>query len=824
MTSTAVMTYSVVSRGLRPVRVAIVFDGGAHWSYWARRALYLANQVWGGAGFALVPHQGGEVDSVLLHACRAFDPDHVVAFPLRIEDYEYFEPGKVRITGADGEPLTGQERADALANDCIFQGGQRPGDTKARDLVASVCSPYQQTGGSTPFEIVRRFDGPSREFPSATNVPGAYLGQVLQCPHDWGGLLGAAVASYAGVVDPPDPAAVEPNLKESVRQQLTRWLLRDPNFRPVADLLWSPTVVSGVVDAEIPLAHKRTMTGLVPVFSGPSGMRPAVAVLGDTAEDFALARLWDLTYGVGVWLPTVLGTQQDPLPFVLTSSMSKLLDGFRGWPGKLMVTSISLPDEEIERIHDRLSYGVHNWSGVEPDTDELSRTTPATDLPWTRTNTAHLAVAEQFDDVLTVPTVIDENGSRVMVAPLPPPIVRDPQLAAHSDLDWHVDITWHARESVLGRGLLGSELIAPSTSSWHALARSARHGISHSSRRFDFVEGGIQSINRIARPALRDLSLAAWVTAKAAEHGLTARIGDAGQRTAQLQRMLGGRKQFVELFGGPLLPALHALHPVGSSSPEAYPDGGGVRLGAGCGVLSFAGICARVPALEQPQVRERLDEALRAGVAIRGLVLQCQTCEEVQFQQIDKLGQVWTCTRCDAANHLDKVTWKKPTGEPIWFYDLHPVARHLLRDHGDVSALLAAYLMAQGKPKPRPYHDITEIEFVENTERRVEVDLIAYHDDILTVAECKSTDHLGSTHKVEMRAEVTKKCQAASWLQADQLMFATTESTWTTSAQNAIRDAVTAFPWPPLGSPTVLLITGLRGLSPELRAVALNPA
>jgi len=46
---------------LRPARVAVVFDGGDDWHYWARLAIYAVCQVWGGAGFILIPHRDGGV-------------------------------------------------------------------------------------------------------------------------------------------------------------------------------------------------------------------------------------------------------------------------------------------------------------------------------------------------------------------------------------------------------------------------------------------------------------------------------------------------------------------------------------------------------------------------------------------------------------------------------------------------------------------------------------------------------------------------------------------------------------------------------------------
>lgn len=92
MGSPPAVTYATVRRGLRAPRIAIVFDGGAHWSYWARRALHLASTTWGGTGFVLIPHHEGQVAPTLLRACRLYDPDHVVAFSHDLVDHEYFLP------------------------------------------------------------------------------------------------------------------------------------------------------------------------------------------------------------------------------------------------------------------------------------------------------------------------------------------------------------------------------------------------------------------------------------------------------------------------------------------------------------------------------------------------------------------------------------------------------------------------------------------------------------------------------------------------------------------------------------------------------------
>ncbi|MBE8524825.1 hypothetical protein ILP97_46355 [Amycolatopsis sp. H6(2020)] len=788
------MAYSVLKRGLRPSRVAMVFDGGEFWSYRARRALHLANKIWGGAGFALVPHHDGIVDPVLLNAVRAYDPDFVVAVPRSLEDIAYFDSLDTSVA-----PPGSRELAELLHAE-LNPRRLSPGDRQARDTVASVCSPYFRSAEDTHHEAVKWFTGPSRNFPRASAVPGAETGHVLACPPNWGGMIGAAVAAHAGIVDAPNPAATEPDLDPTTITELAYWLITGSPFELSMELVWFPAAATSVIPEEAPHAHQRTMAGLVPVHSGIRRSAPVLIAIGDSADDFALAQLWNLSYGRGVWLPSALSTGDARTLWGLRTGLAELFDDVCDQSGSVLFTSVSRTVEDVRVMHDRLT------SGREGDVPLQSLPVPATELSWTRTDTIHLAVDQQFDDPLPVPTVLDDTGTRSMAAPSPPATLSNSALAAHIELTWHIDFTWQPNAGVLGRNLPGTDLFADITSPWLTMARSSRQGISHRSRRFDLVIGGIQDVNRIPRPAFKELSLPDWVGAKARQHGQATVIKGAGRRTAQLERMLGGREHFLDLFAGPLLPALRDFRARGSSSQQAYPRGDGVRLPGGDGVLSFAGMCARSGPLGTRDVRERLDVALRAGVLIRGLVLRCPTCEELQFQAIDKLRQRWVCARCDAVNDLDRTSWKAPVEEPTWFYDLHPVARRLLDDNGEIPALLAARLASDGEAQL--YRDLTEITFVEGSTPRAEVDLIAYRGDTLIVAECKSADHLAGGKK-QMKMEVTKKCRVAAMLQADLLIFATAAHTWQPATRTAIADAVHEFEWSALGAPDLEFVHNL---------------
>ena len=92
-------------------------------------------------------------------------------------------------------------------------------------------------------------------------------------------------------------------------------------------------------------------------------------------------------------------------------------------------------------------------------------------------------------------------------------------------------------------------------------------------------------------------------------------------------------------------------------------------------------------------------------------------------------------------NLLQRELWNhQPIEEPTWFYDLHPTARALLRDNGDVPLLLSHHLRSGSE---RSFADAPEFElFNADGNREAETDLLALVDRQLIIAEAKSNNTL----------------------------------------------------------------------------------
>jgi hypothetical protein len=189
---------------------------------------------------------------------------------------------------------------------------------------------------------------------------------------------------------------------------------------------------------------------------------------------------------------------------------------------------------------------------------------------------------------------------------------------------------------------------------------------------------------------------------------------------------------------------------------------------------------------------------------VGGSRLSCATCGRWTFYDVDRLQQTNTCPRCDSANEFTRQRWKGGGHEPTWFYDLHPIARDLLAQDGDVPLLLAHHLHGSTSR----YADLAEIELVEDGEAIAECDLVAAVDSEVLIAEAKTVDRLAKTRKKTGDA-IAKRIRLAQVLHADQIVLATTAVKWNVTDIEQLKAASERAAWP-IKPPALRIITSLR--------------
>jgi hypothetical protein len=520
---------------------------------------------------------------------------------------------------------------------------------------------------------------------------------------------------------------------------------------------------------------------------------------------------WARMYNNAYWLPQSWAANTDPARSEpLTLTLQDLVDTMRFERGKVRLHSTSLSNNELADLTERLTQPLFQHVDADGRPDDNGPTYTETvitePLPFAQAGRLHLAVADHFDLQLALPVTVDSQGGAVMITPPPIPIINSGPLAEHESLSWQVDLDFSPPSMPRGRGLSGATLLAPDEDRFLTWTRSGRDGITFESHRYNFVASGTPVASRLARPRLRHLSLLEWATVTADRESVLLSLSSAGRRVEILRRLTGSRELLADMIAGAFLPALRAFDPAPSrTTHDAYPSGDGVVL-RGDGFLTFTGICSRLaPAGTTAECRDLVDSLLARRILRRGLILDCGECEQPDLVSVDQLAQLNQCARCGALNELTKPRWKDPLAEPEWFYDLHPAARELVRQGGEVPLLLSHYL----RSKARVYTDVSEIEATRAGAPSpfAETDLIAHSDSDLLIAEAKRGDRLGATAGAARRA-IGKRLDMVALLRAQQIILATTQARWSDQTAVEASAAIEGRQWPG-GRPTLRLIAGL---------------
>jgi len=526
-------------------------------------------------------------------------------------------------------------------------------------------------------------------------------------------------------------------------------------------------------------------------------------VVGETANDFALAIAYDRTYGFGDWI------SPDWFSDITHINMKLMLRGYApsgpDRADKVLVTTCSGQDAMLSTVAEALNNPIVRVVRDLADADPPPVATVTPRVTFDKDGRLHLGVVDQWSQSWAAPVIHVGDGTIIMETTCPIPSVLHPDLAASERLSWQIDVQFYPRKCPADRGIDQSALLVDNSGFFHTWVRSARDGISYQSLRFDFVAAGTPPQQRLATPKLRRPGLSEWVELVSAQRGLTVTPSAAGRQSAVLERLWGSRENLAFAMGGPIRTVLRAFLPTAVSSAEAYPNNEGVIL-AGEGFMTFDGMRSLGGEFEDERhLRVEVDEALMHRVLRRGLILRCAECGYSAFTPIDRLEQVNRCQRCDSPNELTHWHWKMPLHEPTWYYDLHRAVRGFLAQDGDVPLLLSHHL----RTGRQHVADVGELEFLDadTGKKLAEADLIALVGQDVVVAEAKKNGSLGTGRQAGRAA--AKRVELADVLSADQILLATTADSWDQGSVDALRSAVRGRRWTTGGAPTIRIVSGL---------------
>lgn len=396
-------------------------------------------------------------------------------------------------------------------------------------------------------------------------------------------------------------------------------------------------------------------------------------------------------------------------------------------------------------------------------------------VPRVRSSLRSLFLRDGLNERTSVPILIEDGGRRVLqtglVTPLPAIEQRVYPAESPAFPYWYVDVVIEADPTPKARDLPGAAVAVLPKQFAEAAVRRSRAGYTFHAGNPGLIVGSTIA-SRLARAQLIVPTMREWVDTIAAAAGMQAGLSRPGQHAHLLAQRLGSRDALVDLVHtrGAL------LRPFAYRDPEhprpSLPAAHGDTLNKTEDVLTLTGIQAAAPNLNLDQIRDTLDLLVEADLLWPGLTLSCRDCQTVAHVRLDQLGNTYRCPRCAALNTLTHHRWDNhgSPADPAWYYDLHPIFRQLLHDHGDVPLLAAAAL----RSRALTYTDVAEMEFthIGETKPAFEIDLIAHVDDRLLIVEAKSSNSYKNAR--DRTASLKKLLEAADLLQADRLVLATT--------------------------------------------------
>ncbi|WP_406073139.1 hypothetical protein [Streptomyces virginiae] len=785
------MEYRPVTARLRPPRFAVAYRTEADWIHMARGAVALTARVWG-AGGVVLPVQGRTtqdgVDDALLPLLAHYDPDHVAGLLRTLDDAAHVDPSVVsRMTalyGVEGEDQAATWRR--LRSIRIEDSGWE----KLGEQIDAWCSPFkgvfQDSHQFQPRDVshVEHGHTSSGHLATVPSPPGdrMYTLDLSQVDSEIALMLetriGAIHADARPGLDLMELPVAEKDLPALVHLAVSGQ--PRPGWQPST----GTSCVGGQPDGELTASDFLASTPYGRAARWTTRLtsyhpQPVVWVVGDTAEDHALAVLCDRLYKHSAWIPTSVLTEGNPLARAVKGAIRTFQPMGRSNQDPLLLTSVSQTPDWLEALAYELneplaSVTVYTDSGP---SDSFAfaqlQAVPASDLA--RYERTSLITDPVHHQITRRTPVAHEAGTTSLLTPLDLP-------SAHAvehlgpDLHWCVDVLM-AGHTLPARTALPSASLTQETGGLpDTVARTARGCVSFISANMGFSTPA----NRHAQPLLRfpaaDVVLEEVARARAA----TVKRSSAGRRAAIAVEMWGSLEAVAADLSGPTRDVLNSFLPPDKKRDGDYGPGYAIR---GSGYVALEDIEKALRVDTWHAARDLADRLLARKVLRRGLLLNCERCSYEAFYRTELISDAFDCEACGYTSAVERGRWYGRDPEPCWYYALDQVVRDLLKQNGDVP-LLAAHHRAQGSGSVlwSPELEVTD------DSGSIELDLCLIVDGRIVVGEAKSNNTLKAGKGTQEAA--ARLAHAAYLLSADEVILATSKSSWARGTRDAVAAAV----------------------------------
>jgi hypothetical protein len=809
------MDYRVVGARLRPPRFVVAYRPGPDWIYTARLVVASISRIWGANGAVLVPaDDDGATLPALVAFMRPYDPDHVAGHVPTLADLAHADPTFAK--RAVQEFASPGEDQDTTWRRLRTEPAGDPDWARLAQQIDAYCSPFKGSDPATrKFEAhkILWLDRTSPSTTAFTTVPDQSEACIFILDlSNVDPALALMVETRIGSIDPTlreDRNIIElpvedVDLRDLVRLAVTgnvrptTWDLQARYLNAVDTIRGSdPDLTIDRFLADTPFGRSARWTTSLRSYPEP----PIVCVIGDTAEDHALAVMCDRLYHHGTWIPARLLAADAPFATHIKLALHQLRHIPNAPTQPVMLTSLSESTETVVSLATELNemFPLLDGSGQPIPTNRMFKHVTVENLAMERGRSI-IADPSAFELRRFLP-LADNEGDVSILTPVPLP---EPEAANHigPNMQWYIDV-WLPGHQLPARTSLPSSSLQQVVGLPDAMMRASLDGLTFASPNFGLVMAGASADTRLAHPLLRFPSAEVLFAELARAQEATVEWSDAGRRAAMAVEMWGSFAAAVVDLGGSARQLLDAfIPPKGADGSYGNHTGYAIR-GDGYVALEDATTILKV---DEFQARDMLDRLLAHNILRRGLLLNCVRCRSEDFYRIEQVGSIFECHACGHDSELSRGRWYEKDAEPHWYYSIDQVVRDLLTQHGDVPLLAAAKLSEGTRSMLWSPETI-----VQDDNESVELDLCLVIDGRVVVGEAKSNGTLKAKNGPEETAR--RLVYAAHILSADQIVLATSRNSWAKGQLQLVERAVSNV-WTRGPRPSVTCLLGVSAATP----------
>lgn len=756
---------------LRPHRVAILTDvKDPAWESTCLRIIEYQSQIWGGAHSIIFPTDGKAINETFWELLSSFDPD--VIFCYQKTGTDLFEAAPAEFNTLVHKIAVDQGFSPDHVNKDILKSPLGPGFSISEELSRQLLrrlAPFHADG----VLHVSRID--------AQDAPGYPLTSVVD-------IIGAVdpAPSYIFDIknDAPPTLSMPPRLwivaESGIASKLYQERLEKKNVATVPEFLINASENDLIEMGMRPWAKFGSNSPFAISTLALKGVRatasrryavPSILVFGDTIEDFCLSSALSRLHGRAVWLPSWFIPSGGEYPARLISAVGKMEDrGRREHSQEFALMSKSRDLSNLRELATVLSEHITTASFSALDAD-AGRIRPLVEHPavWYITKNTERITTHQ---------VVDEKLPGTFESPVPA-IFTEVNPYNHR---WLVELTFEGhrtpRHPALGSHLASSPNLGE--------VRAAMNGVTYTCPGVAVISQDIEL--QLLRPSICVPSAERIFQIGFDYFGYECKISDKGSYAQGSIAKFGGLSEIAMALRHPgLFALLQRFRDV--SRPKDGTCDKGVYLRDKRRYLDFN--CIRTILDNTASAKDTIDDYIAKGVLYRGLVLHCKRCADLSWFSVDEITQRFTCRRCGTNQQYVQSSWRHPD-EPAWFYKLDEIVFQMLNHEGHVT-ILALDRMRRESPLDFQFAPELEVRTSGAQKWQMEIDICCISGGQIYIGEAKTVASLKTDTK--SAAKVAEKYRhLADNLVASGVIFSTTEPSWDSDAEAAIKNAFANYP------------------------------